>query len=79
MMSTRRGGSCARGILHSRHLGAEADGGHLAGSEPARRVDSVLLDQVLADGVGLLLGQDLGQVEVVIVVGEGGDDDLRLG
>src|SRR5208337_1999968 len=50
----------------------------LARSEPAGRVDSVLLDQVLAYGVGLLLGQDLGKVDVVVIVGEGGDDDLRL-
>ena len=43
-------------------LGAEADGGDLAGAEPALRVDRVALDQVVADGVGLLLRQDLGQV-----------------
>src|SRR5271157_4290863 len=73
-----RGKLCQGGILHARDLGAEADRGDLARSEPAGRVDSVLLDQVLAYGVGLLLGQDLGKVDVVVIVGEGGDDDLRL-
>ncbi len=69
---------CQGGILQAQDLGAEADRGDLARSEPAGRVDSVLRDQVLAYGVGLLLGQDLGKVDVVVIVGEGGDDDLRL-
>src|SRR5271157_6639943 len=69
---------CQGGILQAQNLGAEADRGDLARSEPPGRVDSVLLDQILAYGVGLLLGQDLGKVEVVVIVGEGGDDDLRL-
>src|SRR5208337_3924397 len=56
----------------------QADRVDLARSEPAGRLDSVLLDQVLAYGVGLLLGQDLGKVDDVVIVGEGGDDDLRL-
>src|SRR5271157_1133897 len=73
-----RGKLCQGGILQARDLGAEADRGDLARSGPAGRVDSVLLDQVLAYGVGLLLGQDLGKLGVVVIVGEGGDDDLRL-
>lgn len=79
MISTRRRRKlCQGGILQAQDLGAEADRGDLARSEPAGRVDSVLLDQILAYGVGLLLGQDLGKVDVVVIVGEGGDDDLRL-
>src|SRR5271157_5228444 len=73
-----RGKLCQGRILEPRDLGAEADRGDLARSEPAGRVDSVLLDQIPAHGVGLLLGQDLGKFDVVVIVGEGGDDDLRL-
>src|SRR5271166_1036671 len=73
-----RGKLCQGGILKARDLGAEADRGDLARSEPAGRVDPVFLDQVLAYGVSLLLRQGFGEVEVVIIVGEGGDDDLRL-
>ena len=37
------------------------------------------VDEVLAHGVGLLLGEDLGEVLVAVVVGERGDDDLATG
>ena len=60
-----------------RDMRPEADGRDLAGLEPAGGLDRVLVDQVLANGVGLFLGEDLGQVAVPHVVGVGGDHDLR--
>src|SRR5205823_4449472 len=69
-----------RGLLRSLgsgNLRAEADCGDLASSEPARRVDSVLGDQIAPHSIGLLLGQGLGQIRIAIVIGEGRDDNLR--
>ena len=80
MISTRREGwSAGAGVEGPGGVGAEADRGDLATLEPAGRLDRVLLDQVLAHGVGLLLGEDLGEVLVAVVVGERGDHDLRAG
>ena len=60
-------------------MGAEADRGDLAMLEPAGGLDRVLLDEVVADGVGLLLGEDLGEILVAVVVGKRGDHDFRPG
>ena len=78
MISMRRGGNeaCSSGWGLG-HLGAEADRGDLASSEPACRVDSVLGDEIAPHGIGLLLGQCLGQIRIAIGIGEGRDDDLR--
>ena len=60
MISTRRaaepGGA---GSTVSGTRATEAHGRNLAGFEPARRLDRVLVNQVLANRVGLLLRQDL--------------------
>src|SRR4051812_24465425 len=58
----------------TRYLASESDRGDLAAAEPARRIDTVLLYQVIPDRVGLLLGQYFGQFRVTVRVSEGGDD-----
>ena len=72
--SGRAGGA---GVERAGILGAEPDGRDLAGLPPTGRLDRVLINQVFANGVGLFLGEDLGQVAIPGIVGVGSDHDLR--
>jgi hypothetical protein len=59
-------------------MSTKANGGDPAAFEPTGRLDRVLVHQIPTHRIGLLLRENFGEILVVIVVGECGDDDFGI-